>query len=148
MIPRVATRSGDLPSQLETMMRIYVDAAIHRWRGKLWCHMFSPNIDHLHRFAQEIGMRREWFQDPRASSKITCSHYDISAQRRQIALDLGAIAVGRHQTIAMSRVAINRYFGVEGTDQAIDPLGLHRRLNSPAIERVEKWLSQELDLVA
>src|SRR3546814_4818291 len=84
-------------------MRIYVDAAIHRWRGKLWCHMFSPNIDDLHQFAREIGMRREWFQDPRTSSKISWPHYDISAQRRQVALSLGAIAVGRHQTIAMSR---------------------------------------------
>lgn len=110
--------------------------------------MFSPNIEDLHRFAQEIGMRREWFQDPRTSSKISWPHYDISAQRRQLALERGAIAVGRHQTIAMSRVAINRYFGTEGTDQAIDPLGLHRRINSPAIDRVEQWLNHELDLVS
>src|SRR3546814_17135637 len=89
-------------------------------------------------------MRREWFQDPRTSSKISWPHYDISAQRRQVALSLGAIAVGRHQTIAMSRVTINRYFGIEGTEAAIDPLAFHRRLNSPSTERVEQWLSQEL----
>src|SRR3546814_5987534 len=45
LIPRASFCSGDLPNKLESQMRIYVDAAIHRWRGKLWCHMFSPNID-------------------------------------------------------------------------------------------------------
>src|SRR3546814_8311968 len=84
LIPRASFCSGDLSNKLESQMRIYVDAAIHRWRGKLWCHMFSPNIDDLHQFAREIGMRREWFQDPRTSSKISWPHYDISAQRRQI----------------------------------------------------------------
>src|SRR3546814_13424950 len=92
-------------------------------------------------------MRREWFQDPRTSSKISWPHYDISAQRRQVALSLGAIAVGRHQTIAMSRVTINQYFGIEGTEAAIDPLAFHRRLNSASTERVAQWLSQELAVI-
>src|SRR3546814_8115244 len=111
LIPRASFCSGDLPNKLESQMRIYVDAAIHRWRGTLWCHMFSPNIDDLHQFAREIGMRREWFQDPRTSSKISWPHYDIIAQRRQVALSLGAIAVGRHQPIALSRDTTNPYFG-------------------------------------
>lgn len=129
-------------------MRIYVDAAIHSWRGKLWCHMFAANIEDLHQFAEEIGMRREWFQDPLVSRKVSWPHYDITSQRRKVALELGAIELGRHQTVAMSRVAINRYLGIDGTDKAIDPLALHKRLNSPTTERVEKWLSHELALIS
>lgn len=128
-------------------MRIYVDAAIHRWRGKTWCHMFAANVDDLHDFALQIGMRREWFQDPRLSSKISWPHYYITAQRREVALKLGAVPLGRHQTIAMSRVVINRYFGLEGTDAAVDPLALHRRINSPHVDRVAQWLDQELSCV-
>src|SRR3546814_17616113 len=97
LITRASFCAGDLPNQLESQMRIYVDAAIHRWRGKLWCHMFSPNIDDLHKFARQIGMRREWFQDPRPSHKIYWPHYDISAQPRQRALRLGAIASRGHK---------------------------------------------------
>src|SRR3546814_5251677 len=32
LIPRASFCSGDLPNKLESQMRIYVDAAIHRWR--------------------------------------------------------------------------------------------------------------------
>src|SRR3546814_12867102 len=71
LIPRASFCSGDLPNKLESQMRIYVDAAIHRWRGRLWCHMFSPNNADLHQFAREIGLRREWFQDTRTSSKFS-----------------------------------------------------------------------------
>ena len=110
--------------------------------------MFSPDIEALHLFANGIGMKRAWFQDPLSNSKVSWPHYDITAQRREIALRQGAIAVGKHQTVAMSRVVINRYLGVDGTPQAVDPLALHRRINSPNTERVERWLAHELSLLA
>jgi hypothetical protein len=144
--PPSLNRSGDMYIQGQPM-RIYVDSAIHRWRGKLWCHLFSPDIEALHAFAGNIGMKRAWFQDPLSNSKVSWPHYDITAQRREIAIQRGAIAVGKHQTVAMSRVAINRYFGLDGTPQAVDPLALHRRLNSPVIERVERWLAHELSFL-
>lgn len=128
-------------------MRIYVDQAIHRWRGQLWCHMFSPDIDALMDFARGIGMKAEWFQDPRTMPKVSWPHFDVNAARRQVAVRAGAIEVGRHQVSAMSRVVLNRFHGVEGTDRALDPLALHKRLNSPKLPRIEAWLASELAMI-
>ncbi|QAY80498.1 DUF4031 domain-containing protein (plasmid) [Sphingosinicella sp. BN140058] len=125
-------------------MRVYVDAAVHPWRGRLWCHLFSPDIEALHAFAQRIGMRREWFQDPRSSLKISWPHYDISADRRVAALALGAVELGRHQTVAMSRIVMNRFHGLEGTERELDPLAVHRRIGSAKLPLLEKWLAAEL----
>ena len=32
---------------------IYVDTAIHQWKGKLWCHLVADDIEELHDFAWE-----------------------------------------------------------------------------------------------
>lgn len=128
-------------------MRIYVDEAIHRWRGQLWCHMFSPDIEALHVFARSIGMKRAWFQDPLTMPKVSWPHYDINVSRRQIAVARGAVPVGRHQTVAMSKVVVNAYHGLNGTEHEIDPLAMHRRLNSAMLPRVEAWLASELALM-
>jgi hypothetical protein len=125
-------------------MRIYVDSAIHSWRGKLWCHMFSANIDDLHVFAERIGLRREWFQDPLTMPKVSWPHFDCTAERRKLALQHGAIALGRHQTVALARVAMNRYLGLEGTDREVDPLAFHRRLGSAMLPRIERWMELEM----
>lgn len=125
-------------------MRIYVDSAVHRWRGQLWCHLFSPDLDALHAFAADIGLKREWFQDPRTMPKVSWPHYDTNARRRAVAVAKGAVEVGRHQTSAMSRVVLNRFHGLEGTERALDPLALHRRINSPSLPRIEEWLAREL----
>lgn len=124
-------------------MRVYVDAAVHRWRGKLWCHMFTPDLTLLHDFALQIGMKREWFQDPRTTN-ASWPHFDVPAWRRDVAIRLGAIALDRHQTVAMSRVVINCFEGNHGTERAVDPLATHRRLNSARLPELEHWLDAEL----
>lgn len=128
-------------------MRIYVDAPIHRWRGQLWCHVFSPDIAALHSFMASIGSKREWFQDPSTMSKVSWPHYDANERRRDAAIRAGAIPLGRHQTVVMSRVVLNRWYGVEGTADADDPLGSHRRRNSPMLPRLEEWLEREMRLL-
>lgn len=64
---------------------VYVDDLIWPWRGKLWCHMTADTLDELHHMAQNIGLKREWFQDhPRHP------HYDLVRSKRDKALALGA----------------------------------------------------------
>ena len=79
---------------------IYVDAAIHPWRGKVWCHLFSEDIAALHDFAAKLGMRREWFQQP---PKASWFHYDITAAKRAVALRLGAREASHVETLVVAR---------------------------------------------
>jgi hypothetical protein len=64
---------------------IYVDQPIHPWRGKKWCHLVADDIQELHDFAQKLGLKREWFQN-----HIIQPHYDITAAKREAAINLGA----------------------------------------------------------
>ena len=123
-----------------TALRIYVDSAIHRWRGQLWCHVFSPDIEALHAFMSSIGSKREWFQDPSLSSSVSWPHYDANERRRAAAIAAGAIPVGRHQTVAMSRIVRNAW-----NDERVDPLERYRRTSSPRLTQIETWLIRELE---
>ena len=70
-------------------MTVYVDSAIHSWKGKKWCHLFADTEDELHNFAARLGLRRAWFQ-PWPQHGLP--HYDITANKRKQALSIGAIA--------------------------------------------------------
>lgn len=78
-------------------MTIYVDSLeswgwILRGRAIRSCHMFTDAVDleQLHVFAERIGMRRAWFQEHRIAP-----HYDLTQSRREAAVLLGAVEVGR-----------------------------------------------------
>ncbi len=66
------------------------------------CHLtVHGSIDALHAFAKRIGMKRIWFQDhPRHP------HYDLTAKRRAVALEYGALFVpAKTQARARLRLA-------------------------------------------
>ncbi len=128
-------------------MRVYIDAPIHRWKNQNWCHVFSPDIDALHLFCASIGMKRKWFQDPHSMPKVSWPHYDTNAKRRLIALEAGAISVGRHQTVAMSKVIKNRFYGLVGTEKEIDPILPYRQRQSPLADKLDKWIQSELRII-
>lgn len=72
-------------------MMIYVDDMFNgQGAGKLkgeWCHMWSDDEDNeLMMFARRIGLKDSWFQthNPRFH------HYDLRANKRKQALELGA----------------------------------------------------------
>lgn len=69
-------------------MTIYVDQAIHPWRGKKWCHLIADDLDELHNFAAKLGLKREWFQNHKIQP-----HYDITASKRVEAIELGATSI-------------------------------------------------------
>ena len=53
------------------------------------CHLMTDGpIEELHRFAAQLGLRREWFQDDRLHP-----HYDLTAGKRIQALAHGAVFV-------------------------------------------------------
>lgn len=91
---------------------IYVDALCdYGWRLGPSCHMTADTLDELHAFAKRIGLRREWFQDKRLP------HYDLTASRRAVAVNLGAVELGRREWVEK-----HRHLRVETVARALDAL--------------------------
>jgi len=73
-------------------MPVYIDHVKIPFRGMLMSHMTADTLTELHHMADAIGMKREWFQIP---PKASYPHYDVSEPKRDMAIALGAIPVGR-----------------------------------------------------
>lgn len=78
-------------------MTVYVDNARIPWTPRkkrfqkpwLMSHLFCASPSELHDFAESIGIRREWYQGPKAH----WPHYDITEKYRRIAIKEGAIEI-------------------------------------------------------
>lgn len=91
-------------------MTVYVDAAIHRWRDRLWCHMIADDDDELHEFAAMLGLKRESFQ-----TQSHLNHYDITKEKRALAIQMGAVELTRREMVQRIRAA--RAAGEDQSDQ-------------------------------
>lgn len=118
-------------------MSVYVDASIHPLRGRLMCHMFSPDLDELHAMADLIGMERRWFQDP-LRMKVSWPHYDIDQTLRVRAVGFGAIECDKYQTVAMAAIIQGRLEKLQNIWALADP----NRAFAPAAH-VPDWLSEQ-----
>lgn len=91
-------------------MAVYVDDAVHLWRGQRWAHLLADTLDELHAMAERLGVPRRAFQDKRSGA-----HYDLTEELREQALRLGAIAISRHrdrdQVRAIIRIARSQWSG-------------------------------------
>lgn len=67
---------------------VYVDEAIHPWRGKLWSHLVADDLQELHDFAQQLGLKRTWFQNHKIQP-----HYDVTEAKRKQAIANGATPI-------------------------------------------------------
>jgi len=76
---------------------IYVDNGQYRYRRMIMCHMLADTIEELHRAAQALGMRREWFQP------MSFPHYDLSKSTRRQAVALGALEIERREVAELMR---------------------------------------------
>lgn len=79
-------------------MAVYVDAAIWKWAGRKWCHLLADDVDELHRFAAQLGIKRSSYQGP---PKTAAPHYDITGLERDRAVRLGAVECSREQIVAV-----------------------------------------------
>ena len=84
-------------------MAVYVDDAVHPWRGQRWAHLMADTLAELHAMAAALGVPRRAFQN-----KTSGAHYDVDANLREDALRLGAIAISRHADRALVRRVIAR----------------------------------------
>lgn len=82
-------------------MTVYVDDAVHPWRGQRWAHLMADTLEELHAFAALLGIPRRAFQD-----KTSGAHYDVTTQLREQAIALGATAISRHGDRALMRRVI------------------------------------------
>ena len=78
-------------------MAVLVDNAVWPWRGDQWAHLVSDeSISELHEFATRLGLRMMSFQG---------DHYDIQAEDRDRALEMGACAVEGRDLVRSLRSA-------------------------------------------
>lgn len=70
-------------------MAVYVDNCKLEYGRMKMAHMWSPDLEELNKFAQSIGLRREWLQDKHAYF----IHYDCCQSKRKEAIEKGAIPV-------------------------------------------------------
>ncbi len=78
-------------------MTIYVDNPIFPFRGQMYCHMASDeNLTELHQMATRLGLKRSWFQN-----KIGHPHYDLSPNKRALAVQNGAVQVSSIELIRL-----------------------------------------------
>jgi hypothetical protein len=74
-----------------------VDQAVWPWRGRRWAHLVSDDsYDELHAFAGRLGIPRRAFQG---------DHYDIHAEMRVVAIEMGAEAVDARVLVRRLRAA-------------------------------------------
>jgi len=83
-------------------MSVYVDSMMICIRNKNWpykeaCHLMADTRRELHVFAQSIGLKRTWFQNK------TMPHYDLTKNRRRLAVRQGAIEIDQKQFVALLR---------------------------------------------
>ena len=84
-------------------MAVYVDDMMPctpnaNWRWSKSCHLIADSLDELHEFAKQIGMRRSWFQN---DSRLP--HYDLTENRRRMAVKLGAVELDRRGFVSKMR---------------------------------------------
>lgn len=81
-------------------MAVYVDLPLWPWRGKKWAHLWTDGpIEELHVFAEQIGLKRCWFQ----RSRNGFPHYDVTESVRAKALAAGAVAGTREDAVRVMR---------------------------------------------
>jgi hypothetical protein len=82
-------------------MAVYVDDAVHLWRGQRWAHLMADTLDELHAMAGRLGIPRRAFQN-----KTSGAHYDVTVELRMGAIALGAVAISRHRDRDLVRAVI------------------------------------------
>lgn len=78
-------------------MAVYVDKARNPLGRMLMSHMLADSVEELHEMAAKVGLKRKWFQNH------GMPHYDLCQQKRQKAVELGAVEIGNREVVAIIR---------------------------------------------
>ncbi len=81
-------------------MTVYVDEAENRFGRMKMCHMLADDLAELMAMADKIGVARQWYQ---GFEKASCPHFDIAKSKRALAIEQGAIVIGRHRLVEITR---------------------------------------------
>lgn len=76
-------------------MGVYVDDMKAGYGRMVMCHMVADTEAELHTMANRIGVARRWHQ----KSGTPHSHYDICKSKRALAIEFGAIEIGRRELV-------------------------------------------------
>ena len=72
-------------------MTVYIDDMRAQYGRMVMCHMLADTDAELHAMAAKIGVARKWHQ----KAGTPHSHYDICLSKRALAVNLGAVEIGR-----------------------------------------------------
>lgn len=96
---------------------MFVDDAALEFRGKPRFHLMAATVPELHAFCVTAGINRCWFHPTKGAP-----HYDVTAEQRERAISLGAVAV-RFRDIRRRAEAANVPVAPLAVAQAVLPLG-------------------------
>jgi len=87
---------------------VYVDTLLpciknSKWRYCESCHLVADTTEELHAFAEQLGLKRSWFQNNRR-----LPHYDLTKNMRAKAVRLGAVEISRNEFVSMMKPRICR----------------------------------------
>jgi hypothetical protein len=115
---------------------ILVDEATWPFRDDRWAHLVSDqSFDELHRFAQQLGLRRLSFQG---------DHYDVPSALRVDAIRHGAVPVTGRDLVRRLRGAGLRRPGSGQPWTRVLEIAAGGRLDEPARSRIEFALTSSL----
>ena len=78
-------------------MSVYVDQPIYPYGRMMMCHMLADTEAELLEMADRIGVKRKWIQ------RKDVLHFDICKSKRKLAVDFGAIEIGRTELVNLMR---------------------------------------------
>lgn len=86
-------------------MSIYVDILRTVPRSRKWpynkaCHLVADSVEELHYFAGRMMLNPSWFQE----GVCSLPHYDLTKNRRLLAVKLGAIEIDDSRLVDMMRI--------------------------------------------
>ena len=113
-----------------------MDEATWPFRGDRWAHLVSDeSFDELHRFAQQLGLRRLSFQG---------DHYDVPSALRVDAIRNGAVSVtGRELVTRLRAAGLRRPGGGQPWTRVLE-IGAGSRLDHDARTRIDTVLASHL----
>jgi len=83
-------------------MSVYIDCFNARKFGLTLCHMIADGDDELQLMARKIGLKKEWQHN---------DHYDVSVDKKKLAIKNGAIEVKDMMKFALlsRKIRVARY---------------------------------------